>query len=202
MLRFLSSLLLAAPLCAQTNLLSFIARPCPSNITAPQVHMVLPINVGGISIPFLICASLGPNLSLDTSGPVPILNASGGGGSAPIPGFGLISDSAGHLALNTAVALTIPTERSGAPIFCDSKSGTAVYSCSHTSTAALPAYSTGMFVLLRVNASNTEACTLNIDDLGPKSIKQKDGVTDPAPGQIIPGQFYWAFYDGTVFRLQ
>jgi hypothetical protein len=104
--------------------------------------------------------------------------------------------------LNTSVALTIGTAQSGAPVFCNSTNGTTAYSCSLASTSALTTYSTGMFVLLRTNASNTGACTVNIDGVGIKNIKQKDGTTDPTSGQITSGQFYWLFYDGSVFRMQ
>ena len=104
--------------------------------------------------------------------------------------------------LNTSVALTIATAQSGAPIYCNSTNGTTAYSCSFTATRTLASYSTGMFVLLRVDASNTGGCSLNIDGLGLKAIKQKDGTTDPASGQITAGQFYWLFYDGTVWRMQ
>jgi hypothetical protein len=38
--------------------------------------MVIPIVINGISIPFIVCASLGPGLTLDLSGAVPTLNAS------------------------------------------------------------------------------------------------------------------------------
>ncbi|MBZ5609805.1 MAG: hypothetical protein LAP38_16205 [Acidobacteriia bacterium] len=104
--------------------------------------------------------------------------------------------------LNTSVALTINTAQSGAPIYCNSSNGTTAYTCSFASTKTLTAYSTGMFVLLRTDASNSGGCSLNIDALGVKSIKQKDGSTDPTSGQIAAGQFYWLFYDGTVWRMQ
>ena len=104
--------------------------------------------------------------------------------------------------LNTSVALTIDTAQSGAPLYCNSANGTVAYSCSFGSTRALTAYTVGMFVLLRTDASNSGGCTLNIDGLGIKNIKQKDGTSDPAAGQIVSGQFYWLFYDGSVFRMQ
>jgi hypothetical protein len=104
--------------------------------------------------------------------------------------------------LNTSVALTIATAQTGAPIYCNSTNGTSAYTCSFASTRSLTSYATGMFVLLRTDTSNSAGCSLNIDGVGLKAIKQKDGTTDPAAGQITAGQFYWLFYDGTVWRMQ
>ena len=104
--------------------------------------------------------------------------------------------------LNTTVALTIGTAQAGTPIFCNSTNGTAAYTCSFSAARSLTAYATGMFVLLRTDTSNAGACSLNVDSVGLKSIKQNDGATDPASGQITAGKFYWLFYDGTVWRMQ
>ena len=104
--------------------------------------------------------------------------------------------------LNTSVALTIGTAQAGTPIYCSSSNGTTGYTCSFGATKVLSAYTTGMFVLLRTDTSNAGACSLNIDSLGAKSIKQNDGATDPTSGQITAGKFYWIFYDGTVWRMQ
>ena len=105
-------------------------------------------------------------------------------------------------ALNTAVALTIPVAQSGAPVFCNSMNGTVAYTCSLGATRILTSYTVGMFVVLRTDTRNSGACSLNIDGLGVRAIKQKDGTTDPAAGQITGGQFYWLFYDGAVWRMQ
>jgi len=104
--------------------------------------------------------------------------------------------------LNTTVALTIATAQSAAPIFCNSTNGTSAYTCTLSAAKALTVYTTGMFVLLRVDSTNAGGCSLNIDGLAIKAIKQNDGVTDPASGQITAGKFYWLFYDGSVWRLQ
>ena len=104
--------------------------------------------------------------------------------------------------LNTSVALTIGTAQAATPIYCNSANGTTTYSCSFSAAKTLSAYSTGMFILLRTDTSNSGSCSLNIDGLGVKSIKQNDGATDPASGQITAGKFYWLFYDGTVWRMQ
>jgi len=104
--------------------------------------------------------------------------------------------------LNTAVALTISTAQAGVPIYCSSTNGTTAYTCSLAAARALAAYTTGMFVVLRPDVSNSGAASLNIDGIGPTSIKQNDGATDPSGGQIAAGKFYWLFYDGTVWRMQ
>ena len=104
--------------------------------------------------------------------------------------------------LNTSVALTIGTAQAGTPIYCNSSNGTDSYTCSFSAAKVLSAYTTGMFVLLRPDVTSSGACSLNIDSLGVKSIKQNDGATDPTNGQITAGRFYWLFYDGTVFRTQ
>jgi hypothetical protein len=104
--------------------------------------------------------------------------------------------------LNTSVALTIGVSQAGTPIYCHSTNGTSSYTCSLAASSALTAYTTGMFVVLRADTSNSGGCTLNIDGLGVKSIKQNDGATDPASSQITANKFYWLFYDGTVWRMQ
>jgi hypothetical protein len=104
--------------------------------------------------------------------------------------------------LNSSVALTIATAQSGAPIYCSSSNGTAAYGCTFASAKVLTAYTAGMFIVLHPDVSNIGSCSLNIDSLGARNIKQKDGVTDPVAGQLVGGQFYWLFYDGTVWRTQ
>ena len=83
--------------------------------------------------------------------------------------------------------------------YCASNNGTASYACSLASTKALTAYTAGMTFVLNVD-TNCPSCTLNIDNVGPVSIKKIDGTSDPG-GTLIAGQPQWIFYDGTVFRL-
>lgn len=208
-MRFLPFLALlgvcAAPVAAQ-NLLAFTSKPCPPTTSANQLLGVIPINVGGISIPFTVCFSLGAGLSLDLTGPAPVLNVTvQGSGTGPSAGFGLVSisnpDGSSSLALNTAVAETLAVAQSGAPLFCDSQNGTAAYTCA-LGARALTAYTLGMFVLLHPDVPNAGPASLNINTVGLKSIKQNDGTTDPGAGQLAAGRFYWLFYDGNVFRMQ
>ena len=83
--------------------------------------------------------------------------------------------------------------------YCASSNGTTAYTCSMPDKA-LPSYSLGQAFLLNVDSTCASSCSLNIDGLGVKSIKKKDGVTDPT-GTLIAGQAQFVWYDGTVIRL-
>jgi hypothetical protein len=103
--------------------------------------------------------------------------------------------------LNTAVALTIATAQAGKPDYCNSTNGSGAYTCSLSSAAVLTAYTPGMHLTLSTDTTNIASATLNVDSLGIKSIKQSDGVTDPASGQIVAGRPVTLYFDGTVWRL-
>ena len=62
-------------------------------------------------------------------------------------------------------------------------------------------YKTGMVVYFKANTANTEACTLNVNSLGAKTIK-KGLSTTLADGDIAAGMFCTVIYDGTDFILQ
>ena len=193
---WLSSLLLVLPLAAQQNNLAFTARPCPSNISAPQVQMVIPILVGGISIPFVICANLDPSLVLDLTGATPVLKATTGAGTAVSCGSGLILLS-GSCAVNTAVVQSVDNAEAGTDKYCASTNGNGSYTCA-LSNKALTHYSAGQLVMLSADVPCPAACTVNIDGNGVRAIKTNAaGATDAAvrPGLSLLG------YDGTVFRL-
>ncbi len=83
--------------------------------------------------------------------------------------------------------------------FCWSTNGSTQYSCKLPFKAGL-AYQTGMTFVLVANATCSGACSLNIDSLGPVSLKRSDGTTDPG-GTLTAGEPEWVFYDGRVFRL-
>jgi len=99
---------------------------------------------------------------------------------------------------NSAIVATHDTVH-GNENYCDSSNGTNVYTCA-LPFKTLTQYQIGMTVVLRTDATCTTSCSLNIDNLGLKSLKQADGTTDPG-GAIIAGQPQWIFFDGTVFRL-
>jgi len=102
--------------------------------------------------------------------------------------------------LNSAVALTIATAQSGAPVYCRSANGTTGYTCSFSSARALTAYTAGMIVLLSVDTTCSTSCSLNIDGVGMVAVKKIDGATDPG-GTLVANQPQWAAYNGTVFLL-
>lgn len=83
--------------------------------------------------------------------------------------------------------------------YCASNNGTTLYTCSMPDKALL-SYSIGQAFLLNVDTTCAAACSLNIDAVGVKSIKKKDGVTDPG-GTLIAGQAQFVWFDGTVIRL-
>lgn len=103
--------------------------------------------------------------------------------------------------VNTACALSISTAQSGAPTFCNSSNGTPAYTCSLSATHVLLGYTPGMTILLMADGSNSGPASLNIDNLGVRSIKQTDGTTDPTPGTFLPGHFHLLVFDGTVWRI-
>ena len=84
-------------------------------------------------------------------------------------------------------------------IYCASSNGTTSYTCAMPSKA-LPVYTLGQTFLLNVDATCASSCSLNVDGLGAKSIKKKDGVTDPA-GSLVAGQAQFVWFDGTIIRL-
>ena len=83
--------------------------------------------------------------------------------------------------------------------FCDSLNGTTLYTCKLPNKALL-AYARGNTFLLAVDTTCAAGCSVNIDTVGPISIKQSDGTTDPG-GLLIAGQAKWIWYDGKIFRL-
>lgn len=70
-----------------------------------------------------------------------------------------------------------------------------------TSTTPFTAYAQGTFSTFLASASNTGACTVNVDGLGVKSIKKPNGTDDLEVGDILTGAGVNIYYDGTVFRL-
>lgn len=83
--------------------------------------------------------------------------------------------------------------------YCASSNGTTGYTCSMPNKALL-AYSAGQALLLKVDTTCSSSCSLNVDNVGVKSIKRSDGTTDPG-GLLIAGRAQWVWYDGTVVRL-
>ena len=103
--------------------------------------------------------------------------------------------------LNTAVALTNANAEAGKAWYCNSANGTTNYTCSLSALVVLTSYTTGMYIELIADTTNSAAQpTLNIDGVGAKSITTPNNQT-PLAGAIVAGQPNWLYYDGTEFRL-
>lgn len=104
--------------------------------------------------------------------------------------------------LNPASA-TIPRKaniQSGALLRCASASGSSPYTCAMSPT--LTGYTDGMIVEFEATGTALSGTVnLNIDSIGNAAIKQCDGSTNPASGDIAVGRQVRLTYDGTVFRL-
>lgn len=104
--------------------------------------------------------------------------------------------------LNTAVALTNANAEAGKAWYCNSTNGTTNYTCSLSALVALTSYTTGMYIELIADTTNTASQPqLNIDSVGNKSITEADGTTVPPAGTIVAGQPCFLYYDGTEFRI-
>jgi hypothetical protein len=105
--------------------------------------------------------------------------------------------------LDTSFAQTRAGEQSGVNLLCASASTGAVgvsYSCAMNPT--LGAYSQGMLIHWTADANGVGgATTLNVDSLGAVPVKGMNGVTNPGAADIVSGQLYAVWYDGSVFRL-
>jgi len=87
----------------------------------------------------------------------------------------------------------------GTQNYCLSATKSTSYAC-RTASGILSSYATGMTFVLVVDVPCKDKCSLNVDELGPVSIKRSDGRIDP-DGTLVAGQPQWVFYDGQVFRL-
>jgi hypothetical protein len=87
----------------------------------------------------------------------------------------------------------------GSQNFCSSTTRSTSYAC-RISSGMLANYSIGMTFVLVVDVPCNNQCSLEVDGLGPVTIKRSDGVTDPL-GTLVPGEPQWVFYDGEKFRL-
>jgi hypothetical protein len=69
-----------------------------------------------------------------------------------------------------------------------------------TLTPALTVYTSGMPIYFKSAAANTGACTININGLGAKPIKNTSGL-DPAANDIASGAIVEIVYNGTNFVM-
>ena len=62
-------------------------------------------------------------------------------------------------------------------------------------------YFTGMIVTWVATGTNTGACTLNVNNRGAKDLKKNGSTEALIAGDIVTGNTYMAFYDGTLWQL-
>jgi hypothetical protein len=127
--------------------------------------------------------------------------STGAGGLIAISNTG--QEISEQLSIDTSVIQTRADHQAGTSLFCNSH-GTAppgvTYTCALTPTLA--AYSTGMVLNWKPDLNSAGgAITLNVDLLGPIPILLADGVTTPSSSNIVAGQMYQLWYQGSSFRL-
>lgn len=76
--------------------------------------------------------------------------------------------------------------------------GTTTYTL--TPSPAITAYATGQEFVIKMNATNTGASTINISGLGAKSLT-KGGATALSSGDLLIDAVYKIVYDGTQFQV-
>jgi hypothetical protein len=145
----------------------------------------------------------GGSLAIDNNGTLVgsrnVMNLIGGVGVV-----NTISDTGTQInvqqSVDTSVIPSKATAQSGAMFLCNSAGSSNAYTCGMSPT--LQGYTTGMVLAWKPNVNGAGgATTLNVDTLGSVSLKQADGVTDPASADIVAGRLYNVWHDGTVFRL-
>jgi len=125
-----------------------------------------------------------------------------------IAGFGLINivdDDSTRLNVQQHIDTTVVETRQGmqigATLLCNSSSGSgSVHTCAMN--PLLSQYTTGMVLHWRPDVTAVGGgTTLNVDALGANAVKLADGLTDPSLSDLVAGQMYALWYDGTDFRL-
>jgi len=145
----------------------------------------------------------GGSLAIDNNGTLvgarSVLNLIGGVGVV-----NTISDTGTQInvqqSVDTSVIPSKAAAQSGAMFLCSSAGTSNAYTCAMSPT--LQTYTTGMVLAWKPNVNGAGGpTTLNVDTLGAVTLKQSDGVTDPASADIVAGRLYNIWHDGTVFRL-
>jgi hypothetical protein len=70
-----------------------------------------------------------------------------------------------------------------------------------TLNPVLGAYVSGQLINFKAIATNTGTMTLQVDALGPKTIKKLGGSSNLAAGDVLTGEIVSVIYDGTNFQL-
>jgi hypothetical protein len=125
-----------------------------------------------------------------------------------LPGFGLltaITDTGSRLTLqhfvDASVMLTRAAYQEGQEVRCLSSSAS---STAYTCALAPPIsqYVTGMRLEWRPDVNGAGgATTLNVNGLGPRPVKLRDGAADPRATDLKAGQVYPIWFDGAGFRI-
>jgi hypothetical protein len=91
--------------------------------------------------------------------------------------------------------------QAGQSLLCKPASGSGTtYTCAMSPT--LTAYQSGMVLYLVPDVTAAGgATTVNVDSLGAEPLKLSDGATNPVAADIVAGQQYAIWFDGTNFRL-
>jgi len=66
---------------------------------------------------------------------------------------------------------------------------------------AFTSYFQGMHIVFRSNRQNSSTATLNVDGLGPKTLRINGGTQSARPGDIKSGAIIQAIYDGFNFQI-
>jgi hypothetical protein len=127
-------------------------------------------------------------------------SGSGGGGEAPAgTGFVRVTDGAYDTPASLSATEILAALASGKwPIFTLASVGGTANAITATFGETLA--SGQFFWLVPTSTSSSTTVNLNVDSVGNKRIKQQDGSTDPAVGDVVTGKFTLLYYDGTVFR--
>jgi hypothetical protein len=83
--------------------------------------------------------------------------------------------------------------------YCGGVSSADTYSC--TLLPGISALGAGMQVMLKADADNTGAVTLDINGLGAVAVRRADGVTELLGGDLSAGAAYPLWHDGSIFRM-
>lgn len=107
--------------------------------------------------------------------------------------------------LNVSNAFTTGTVADvlDAGLFCSDAGSTDTYACSFS--PAITSYVTGVHYRFKAATANTGAATININSLGAKTIKKRNGnniTTDLADNDIPAGGWVDTIYDGTNMQMQ
>lgn len=71
-----------------------------------------------------------------------------------------------------------------------------------TTGFSLPSYANGQRFFVKWNHTNASTSpTLNVDGLGAKAIKKRDGTTSPSASDLVSGRYNEVIYDGTNMVL-